>query len=137
MKLLTREQFRTQTLQRFNGVCVVPTCSHQAVDAHHILNRNLFLSPDQEGGYYLENGAGLCASHHLDAERTLISTTDLYTWCEIDNPALPAEFSSAEEYDTWGNLVLSDGNRVRGLLFEDSGCQKSLRAAGMLWKFGF
>lgn len=137
MKLLTREEFRRQTLSRFGGRCVVPACSESAVDAHHILNRNLFTSSDQEGGYFLENGSGLCSVHHLDAERTLISTVDLYEWCEIATPAFPHDFDSALEYDTWGNIVREDGGRTRGPLFDNEGCQHALKAGGVLWKFGF
>ena len=133
--LLSREQFRTRTLARHQSVCVVPSCSLATVDAHHILNRNLFHEPDEFGGYFMENGAGLCAKHHLDAEYTLISTKDLYEWCEIDAPAIPAHLDPKLTYDTWGNIVVSEWERIGGEMFHDEGCQKALSAAHLLWQF--
>lgn len=132
--LLTREQFRTRTLARFGGACVMPSCSRTAVDAHHILNRNLFTEAHELGGYFEANGAGLCSQHHLGAERTLIPTALLYRVCEVER-VLPAGFDPAYEYDTWGNIVFSDFERVPGPLFDDEGCQKALRAGGVLWVF--
>ena len=134
-KLLTRDEFRTATLKKNKGNCVVPSCGKSAVDAHHILNRNLFVEPFEFGGYFIENGSGLCSEHHLDAERTLISTTDLYKWGGIHSPAIPAHFDDTLTYDTWGNTVLGEHQRKAGELFEDEGCQKALAAANLLWTF--
>lgn len=115
----------------------MPKCLLPAVDAHHILNRNLFTAPGEEGGYFYENGSGLCSTHHLDAERTRISTVDLYAWCDITEPAIPAAMDASLQYDTWGNVVNDDGTRQRGPLFFNEGCQKALKAGGVLWTFGF
>jgi hypothetical protein len=134
MKLLSRSEFRQQTLARNGGVCVAPRCMSLAVDAHHILNRRLFTG-DAEGGYFLENGAGLCSSHHLDAERTLIGTRTLYIASDISDPAVPYGFDKDAEYDTWGNLVVNGYQRIAGPLFNDEGCQRALSAAGVLWQF--
>jgi len=132
--LLTREQFRTRTLARNQGQCVVPSCPEAAVDAHHTLNRNLFTQDSEFGGYFFENGSGLCSGHHLDAERTLIATTDLYLWCQVER-LLPIGFDPDYEYDTWGNIVISEHERIAGPMFENEGCQKALGAAGVLWMF--
>ena len=133
-KLLARDEFRTQTLARNGGVCVVPSCPESAVDAHHILNRNLFTEPEEFGGYFIENGSGLCSRHHLDAERTLIATEDLYSYCGVER-VVPAHFDDDYSYDTWGNIVISEHERIAGEMFGDEGCQKALKAAGVLWMF--
>jgi hypothetical protein len=135
MKLLTREQFRTLTLNRNNGNCVVQPCDQKSVDAHHILNRNLFIEPEEFGGYFLENGSGLCSKHHLLAEQTLISTPQLYEWCEIIEPAIPVHLEPEYEYDTWGNIVINEYERIPGELFNDEGCQKALTTGRVLWMF--
>jgi hypothetical protein len=64
-QLLTREEFKRQVFAVTNGKCCVPGCTCNAVDAHHIMDRKLW----SDGGYYLKNGAALCAEHHLQAER--------------------------------------------------------------------
>lgn len=132
--LLTRDQFREQTLARHGGRCCIPECSTLATDAHHILNRNLFHAATERGGYFLDNGANLCGPHHLDAERTLISVEDLRTFCEITDPVLPEHLADDTAYDTWGNPVLDDGARLAGELFSNDGCQAALSAGGVLWK---
>lgn len=134
-KLLTRDEFRNQTLMRNNGVCVVPDCTQKAVDAHHILNRNLFVDLDEFGGYFYNNGAGLCSPHHLEAELTTISAKDLYAYCAIDTPRIPNHFTREKEYDTWGNIVNNAYQRTPGELFEDEGCQKALTKGRVLWQF--
>lgn len=133
MQLLTRSEFKRIVLTRAKGFCVVPDCKNHAVDAHHILNRNLFLGKNEQGGYFEANGAGLCGLHHLESEQTRISTIDLYRWCGIANPAIPEHLDSETEYDTWGNIVVSKFERIAGELFLDEGCQKALKAGQVLW----
>jgi hypothetical protein len=133
MKLLNRNEFREQTLARDSGKCCVPGCSDIAVDAHHILNRNLFTEPYEFGGYFVENGAQLCSSHHYDAELTRISVNDLRDWCDIADPAIPSTLDSGKNYDCWGNELIEQGMRLPGPLFENEGCQKALKAANLLW----
>jgi len=133
MKLLTRDLFRESTLARNGGLCLEPSCPLPAVDAHHILNRRLFKEDFEYGGYFFENGAGLCSTHHLEAERTIISNSSLYSWANIAVPAIPAHLDPSLEYDTWGNIVVSDYERLAGELFTDEGCQKALKAGQKLW----
>ncbi len=133
-KLLTREQFKIQVLARRLG-CDAPYCSAAGVDAHHILNRNLWTEAGEKGGYFLSNGAALCARHHYDAELTLLSVEDLRESIGIVDFALPKKFTQGVSYDTWGNVNLSTGVRKPGPLFNDPGCQKALKAAGVLWQF--
>ena len=44
--LLTRNEFREQSLQRDKGKCIY--CHKEATSVHHILERRLF----EDGGYY-------------------------------------------------------------------------------------
>lgn len=127
--LLSREKFKALVLSRHGGVCCFPGCGREAVDAHHILNRNLW----SDGGYYLRNGAALCSVHHLDAEYTLISCEDL--WGFSGSEPLLADSLAFGVYDTWGNFIFSDGSRSRGPLFHDEGCRRALRAGGVLHLF--
>jgi hypothetical protein len=133
-KLLSRDKFRESTLSRDGGNCCVPSCGLKAVDAHHILNRNLFKEDNETGGYFYENGAQLCSDHHYDAELTRISVEELREYCNIDDPAIPAHLDKNASYDCWGNENLPDGYRLMGELFTNEGCQKALKAAGVLWK---
>lgn len=134
MKLLTRTQFREKVLARNNNNCCVPECPQKAVDAHHILNRNLFTQPDEEGGYFEENGAQLCSDHHLEAELTFITPEQLRDYCQISNPAIPSILNPEVQYDCWGNIVLNEWEIIAGVMFNDEGCQKALKRANKLWR---
>jgi hypothetical protein len=125
-RLLTRDQFREQVLARHGGRCCVPGCGQQAVDAHHIFNRNLFRAAHELGGYFVANGANLCSVHHLDAEQTRITVADLWAWCGVTDPILPEHLATDTGYDTWGNPVTADGRRLPGELFWTEACQKAL-----------
>ena len=128
-KLLTRDEFRNAVFGRDRHVCVF--CSKPAVDAHHILERRLW--PD--GGYYLENGAAVCAEHHLRCESTEISVAEVRRACGLTIPFLPPHLEAAQAYDKWGNPELPNGQRLRGELFFEDNVQKVLAAAGKLQLF--
>ena len=130
-KLLSRDEFREQILARKSGKCCVPNCGEKAVDAHHIIERKLW----DDGGYYINNGAQLCSKHHLDAEQTKFSTSQLRIWCSISKILLPPNFDRNLSYDKWGNIVLDNNQRLPGPLFTSEGCQKSLAAGGMMVLF--
>ena len=93
------------------------------VDAHHIIERRLF--PD--GGYYLNNGAWVCETHHRAAESTELSAQELRDFCHIDTVVLPPHLYPDSEYDKWGNIILPSGKRIRGELFDDLSVQKVLQ----------
>lgn len=124
--LLTRNQFRSQCLQRDKEGCVL--CRHdagkfvRAVDVHHIIERRLW--PD--GGFYLNNGASLCEQHHLRAEATLIECERLREACGIRQTLLPPHFYTDQRWDKWGNPILDNGQRLHGELFDDESVQKIL-----------
>ena len=117
----TRQLFRDSVFYRDKGKCV--NCGSPGVDAHHIIERRLF--PD--GGYFLDNGACLCANCHLAAEATLIGCDRLRERAGITTVVLPPHFFADQEYDKWGNAILPDGRRMRGELFEETGVQKILK----------
>ena len=119
--LLTREQFREGVFERDGHTCVF--CDRPAVDAHHILERRLW--PD--GGYYLNNGASVCEQHHMECEMTLISVEEVREACGIEKPIIPPHLYSDHVYDKWGNVVLPNGQRLKGELFNDESVQKVLR----------
>lgn len=134
-KLLTRTQFRERTIGRRNGRCCVPDCLEQAVDAHHIIERRLWIQPEELGGYFLDNGAAVCEKHHLEAERTTLTPDALREYSSIKEAVLPGEFylDSEMSYTKWGDIVLPDGMRLPGPLFWDESVQKIIGSApGML-----
>lgn len=131
-KLLTRTDFREGVFARDNNKCVF--CGEPAVDAHHILERRLF-SGNQEGGYFISNGASVCAKHHLECEMTLISVEDVREACGITKPTIPDHLYDDHIYDKWGNVVLPNGQRMMGELFGDESVQKILGKGGVLGDF--
>lgn len=123
-RLLSRDEFKASVFDRDGGRCVF--CEEEAVDAHHIFERRLW--PD--GGYYLNNGASVCSSHHYACETTEISVEQVLNACGIEERLLPAYLSLDETYDKWGNVVLPNGQRLRGELFHEDSVQKVLAAGG-------
>lgn len=128
-KLLSRDEFREGVFQRDNHECVI--CSAPAQDAHHIMERRLFL----DGGYYLTNGASLCGPCHIKAEQTIISPAVIRANAGITRVVLPPHLYPDYEYDKWGNIVNNNGSRLRGELFYDESVQKILESSGMLSRF--
>lgn len=118
MKLLKREEFKEKIFERDNYKCV--WCSNIAVDAHHIIERKLF----DDGGYYMTNGVSLCAICHVQAEQTIISSTDLRLKAGINVLIIPKHFDPDYVYDKWGNILLDDEQRLRGELFDSEQVQK-------------
>lgn len=127
--LLTREEFRRAVFERDGSTCVF--CDKPAVDAHHILERRLW--PD--GGYYLSNGASVCEQHHMLCEMTLITVEECREQCGITKSILPPHLYNDQSYDKWGNINLSNGQRLRGELFFDESVQKVLKQGGVLGDF--
>lgn len=126
---LSRDEFKAAVFKRDGGRCVL--CSDKAVDAHHIIDRSLW----ENGGYYTENGVSLCEKHHLDAEMTLISCTELRDAAGIKTVLLPDHFYADERYDHWGNIIQPSGMRIKGELFGQENVQRILKQAGVLGQF--
>ncbi len=119
--LLTRDQFHNAVFERDGNKCVI--CGNLGADAHHIMERRLF----DDGGYYLDNGATLCEVHHFAAEATILPCGEIRKAAGIDTIVLPPHLYRDEKWDKWGNLILINGFRVAGELFNDSSVQKVLR----------
>lgn len=119
-ELLTREEFKKFVFGRDNNECVI--CKEEAVDAHHIIERKLF----NDGGYYLDNGVSVCEQHHLHAETTKVSCTELREAAGIRQAILPPCLTKDTDYDKWGNPILPNGQRLRGEMFYDEQVQKIL-----------
>ena len=127
--LLERKEFNRLVFNRDNGTCVF--CDKPAVDAHHILDRKLFV----DGGYYLNNGASVCEDHHWGCETTLITVEQVREACGITEKILPQEFDKSIIYDKWGNELIDNVMRRPGPLFKDDGVQKIFKKNGLLWTF--
>ena len=125
--LLTRDGFRTGVFARDGHRCVL--CRGTArLDAHHVLNRNLWA----DGGYRLDNGVSLCPQHHLAAEHTVLGVEELRAAAGIRDATLHDDGVAGQRYDTWGNPIFPDGHRRRGELFFTDGAQAALRQGGVL-----
>lgn len=125
-KLLTRTEFRESGFKRDKHLCVV--CGLKATSVHHILNRNLFTSEHEFGGYLIDNGVSLCNDCHIKAEQTLISCKELRQLAGIKEPVLPEHLEPDQDYDTFGNPILPNGNRLRGEMFFQDSVQKALES---------
>ena len=126
-KLLTRDNFRESVFDRDNHKCVF--CDKPAKDAHHIMERRLFSICK---GYHISNGASVCEEHHIMCETTEILPSEVRSICSIKNIILPEHYYSDQEYDKWGNIILSNGNRLKGELFYDESVQKILKKGNVL-----
>ena len=128
-QLLTRDQFRAAVFARDKHTCVF--CSEAADAAHHILERRLWA----DGGYYLANGASVCEQHHIDCETTAISVEDVRIACGITKKVIPEHLYDDVVYDKWGNVILPNGQRMKGELFSDASVQKILDQGRILDQF--
>lgn len=131
--LLTRDAFRDAVFKRDGHRCVICGATAEEtpegkLDAHHIIERRLW----GDGGYYLDNGATVCETHHLLCEQTTISVTEVRIAAGITKIVVPDQFYPEQEIDKWGNYILEDGRRTRGELFYDESVQKVLAQGGVL-----
>lgn len=74
-----RSEFRRTVFERDNHTCIVPWCDKDAVDAHHIIERDLW----NDGGYITENGASVCENHHRLAEKNVIPPQSFWLWISL------------------------------------------------------
>lgn len=120
-KLLTRDEFREAVFKRDGYKCVI--CKAPAVDAHHVVERRLFT----DSGYYVSNGASVCSECHLRAESTELSCDEIRNAAGITEIILPEHLYRDNEYDKWGNIILPNGQRLKGELFDDESVQKIIK----------
>lgn len=103
MSLLSREDFRNGVFKRERNLCCVPGCPRSAQDAHHIIERRLWVDPSEHGGYFMSNGASVCGYHHqYAAETCTLQPQVLRTWCKIVDVKLPKSFDAKKSFDKWG-----------------------------------
>jgi hypothetical protein len=102
MKILSRDEFRESVLKRDNYKCVA--CGLPATAVHHIIDRSLF--PD--GGYYLDNGASLCDSCHIKAEKGILTCVEIRRLAGISEIVLPDAFDSTMSWDKWGHEIVEE-----------------------------
>lgn len=129
MTLLSRNDFRESVFKRDNYTCI--NCKCMGTDCHHLIERKLF----DNGGYYISNGVTLCPACHILAEETLLSVEELREKANIKEIVLPEHFYTDQSYDKWGNIILPDGKRMKGELFEEEQVQKALKAGDVLDRF--
>lgn len=127
MNLLSRTEFREGVFARDKNRCVI--CGNPAQDAHHIIERRLF----DDGGYYLDNGASLCGEHHILAETTELSCEEIREAIGIKKPVLPDGYYADHVYSKWGDVVLPNGMRMKGPLFNDESVQKIIKSVSHLY----
>jgi hypothetical protein len=102
-----REVFRSTVFPRDDNECLVPFCTRDAADAHHIIERELW----QDGGYISNNGASVCSTHHRLAENhpadqrwdAPIPPQAFWRWAEITSPPTPTQLS--ENITKWGERL--------------------------------
>jgi hypothetical protein len=124
--LLSRDAFREAVFARDGHRCIA--CGEPAQDAHHVMERRLFTN----GGYFLANGASVCGGCHILAEQTVLSCEEIREKAGISRVVLPEHLYDDVRYDKWANIILEDGRRLRGELFEDESVQKVLGEGGVL-----
>lgn len=117
---MERAEFRSAVFARDGHKCVV--CGAPGQDAHHIMERRLF--PD--GGYELDNGVTVCGPCHLKAEATDIHPEELRQLAGIATVVLPEHLYPDAAYDKWGNVLLENGQRLKGELFDDASVRRVL-----------
>lgn len=118
-QVLTITEFREGVFARDGHRCVVCKTPGK-LDAHHLIERRLW----DNGGYYLDNGVSLCEPHHLEAESTALSVERLRELAGINKIIIPYHMYDDQVYDKWGNIILYNGNRLKGELFFDESVQK-------------
>lgn len=127
---MSRDEFREGVFKRDSYKCIV--CGQPAKDAHHLIERRLF---GESQGYFIDNGVSLCETHHIEAEQTTLTCDFLREKANIKNIILPEHFETEYKYDKWGNVLLPNGNRLKGELFFDESVQKILNQGGVLNTF--
>ncbi len=97
------------------------------MDTRHLIERRLFQEPHEFGGYFLDNGASVCEPCHLLAEKTDVSVEELRERCGITRAVVPSHLYDEFQYTKWGDIILPNGQRLKGELFHDESVQKVIK----------
>lgn len=138
-KIYSRTEWKQKIFERDNHQCVNCGNKNIQLDAHHIIERKLF----DDGGYYIDNGVSLCAesidnnslSCHMQAEGCLILPDQLREKANIKNIILPPNWNKTQQYDKWGNIILSFQQRKPGKNFANEEVQKVLKKCNTIWMY--
>lgn len=104
MKNENREIFRNAVFRRDNYRCVVPSCNKEAIDAHHLVERKLWIGKQKEG-YLVDNGVSVCEEHHKLAEKNVLCPQVFRMWLNL--PIVqPEYFDDEEDYNKWGETFV-------------------------------
>jgi len=87
-----RKKFRETCFDRDNNECIVPWCTEEAVDAHHIAERELW----KNGGYIPNNGVSVCEKHHRYAETNNIPPQSFWLWLSLNNSNI-----NPQKFEQW------------------------------------
>jgi hypothetical protein len=98
----SRENFRNGVFKRDGYRCVVPRCVLDYKDAHHLIERRLWVLPEEKEGYFLDNGVTVCEYHHQLAEKNVICPEAFRVWAGITTTALPHHLDPEKDYNKWG-----------------------------------
>lgn len=120
--LLSRDLFRERCLARDGYKCVICGAAEN-LSVHHIIERRLF----DDYGYYMDNGATLCEKCHIEAEKTDLSCEGIREAAGIKDIILPDSYYSDHRYTKWGDIILNNGQRMKGPLFNDDSVQKIIK----------
>ncbi len=102
-----RADFRQTCLERDGNTCVVPSCTADADDVHHIIERAEWA----DGGYIPENGASVCNHHHRLAEDDIIPPQAFWRWLDLDGVTPDG---IGQNVDKWGaSLETPPHNELR------------------------
>jgi hypothetical protein len=106
-ELLIREEFRKKVLDRDGHSCIL--CHNKEnLAVHHIMERKLF----DNGGYYVNNGASLCPSCHIEAEAGFIMPYKLWykIGVEYEDYTYPKSLNGCKRWDKWGQEIIYEGH---------------------------
>jgi len=135
-KILSRNEFREKVFARDDHKCVIclKTSTKTNLDAHHILERRLWIDPETFGGYLINNGSSLCPECHIKAEMTILCVEEIRAACGIleKDKIIPEHLYDDQVYDKWANPIMPNGTRLRGELFDDISVQKVLNEGNVL-----
>ena len=108
-KLLSREDFKNAVLKRDGYKCVVCKNGIVPLEAHHIIERKLWTAAEEEGGYFLSNGATVCNNCHQYAERNLIPPQAFWRLLgqSLSEAIVPRQLNHIKHIDKWGKILVT------------------------------